>query len=416
MKIWILQTGEPMHCDNGVPRPMRAMNLAETMAERGHSVTVWTSSFYHQEKRHRSQKFAEIRVSDRISNYLVPSPGYQRNVGVGRLFDHAVLGMNLSRLLNSGSFEPPDVAFIGFPPIETAFVMERWLRKRGVGVMLDAKDEWPDIFLQPIPGPFKLMGRILLAPYFLLAESTFRNAHSYCSMSDAFVDWMCLRGGRPRRESDHVAPLTSQRYAITESQRDDAVKWWSAQGVDLSKLNRVCFVGSFTSAFDFGIVRNLACRSLKDEKSCEFVICGDGDQSETVMKLLGDLPNVRLPGWVNRPRAEVLYEASVAMIAPYSSSYPFTRVVPNKIVDALRTGLLILTTLGGTTEELVREHSVGISSTELDELYLRLVQAVTDSNHRAKVQEAGHSAYEKLFRHDHVYGGLAEKLELLAGA
>jgi hypothetical protein len=50
MKIWILQTGEPMPLDRGSPRPMRAMNLASTLVARGHDVTILTSAFYHQEK------------------------------------------------------------------------------------------------------------------------------------------------------------------------------------------------------------------------------------------------------------------------------------------------------------------------------------------------------------------------------
>jgi hypothetical protein len=41
MKIWIFQTGEPLHCDFGNPRPMRAINLANTFVEKGHNVIIW---------------------------------------------------------------------------------------------------------------------------------------------------------------------------------------------------------------------------------------------------------------------------------------------------------------------------------------------------------------------------------------
>ena len=53
MEIWIIQTGEPLHCDDDNSRPMRAMNLANFMIERGHKVVIWSSDFYHQKGKHR---------------------------------------------------------------------------------------------------------------------------------------------------------------------------------------------------------------------------------------------------------------------------------------------------------------------------------------------------------------------------
>ena len=38
LKVWILQTGEPLIIDDVNPRPMRGMNLASKLVERGHEV------------------------------------------------------------------------------------------------------------------------------------------------------------------------------------------------------------------------------------------------------------------------------------------------------------------------------------------------------------------------------------------
>ena len=61
MRVWILQTGEPLHCDGGNPRPMRAMNLSNTLVALGHEVVLWSSAFFHQEKKHRSKKFKKFK-------------------------------------------------------------------------------------------------------------------------------------------------------------------------------------------------------------------------------------------------------------------------------------------------------------------------------------------------------------------
>ena len=38
LKVWILQTGEPLIIDDVNLRPMRGMNLANKLVERGHEV------------------------------------------------------------------------------------------------------------------------------------------------------------------------------------------------------------------------------------------------------------------------------------------------------------------------------------------------------------------------------------------
>ena len=128
LTVWILQTGEPLHSDDGSPRPMRAMNLANALVEKGHKVVLWSSGFYHQEKRHRSRSFEKIRINDKLEIRLIPSPGYKRNVSITRLVDHFVLALNLKKQLDLQKVLP-DVAFVGYPPIESAFVMTRWLKK-----------------------------------------------------------------------------------------------------------------------------------------------------------------------------------------------------------------------------------------------------------------------------------------------
>jgi len=155
VKVWILQTGEPLHCDGGNPRPMRAMNLADMLVGRGHSVVIWSSAFYHQEKVHRTTKFESLKINDLLTINLIPSVGYKKNIGLSRLIDHAQLAWNLSRILEKDIFTKPDVAFVGYPPIECSFVVAHYLTNKSIPFVLDVKDQWPDIFLEPFP---KILG------------------------------------------------------------------------------------------------------------------------------------------------------------------------------------------------------------------------------------------------------------------
>ena len=90
---------------------------------------ILTSSFFSSRKKHRSKRFKTQIVSDKLKIKFIPSPGYRKNISVGRIIDHIVLAFNLYKLIRSTK-DLPDIAFIGYPPVETAFIFSNWLRKR----------------------------------------------------------------------------------------------------------------------------------------------------------------------------------------------------------------------------------------------------------------------------------------------
>ena len=128
MNIWILQTGEPLQIDSSGLRPMRAINLSQSLVEKGHLVTLWTSDFDHFTKKHRYGGVRTIQHSDNLIIKLIPSRGYKKHISLSRLLDHAQLGFNLQKMVKG---EPkPDVAFLGYPPIECAWIMSKWLKNK----------------------------------------------------------------------------------------------------------------------------------------------------------------------------------------------------------------------------------------------------------------------------------------------
>ena len=160
----IIQTGEPLEIDGGSPRPMRAMNLSAALVRNGHRVTIVSSRFYHQEKRHRD---VDTIVRDGATKtILLNSPGYTSHIGIARLWDHLVLGFKLNKFLENLT-EVPDLLFVGYPPVEVGFFAVRWAKKNSVPTILDVKDLWPDLFVEKVPTPLKSLARFCLFPYYL---------------------------------------------------------------------------------------------------------------------------------------------------------------------------------------------------------------------------------------------------------
>ena len=415
LTIWIMQTGEPLPSDSGNPRPMRAMNLANALVAAGHKVVLWSSSFYHQEKRHRTAGNDRLTVSPLLEIRLIASPGYRRNIGPGRLWDHAILGRNLARLL-AAETSRPDVAFVGYPPIETAAVMTRWLSERHVPCMVDVKDQWPTIFTDPLPGFLRPVGRIALAPYFYYGRRALRDATALSAMADGFLQWAAGFAGRAVHGMDRVVPLTAPSGEVSSAELAEAGLWWDALGVTDDGGQRICFIGSHSSAFDMGPVFEAARLTAAAGNSCQFVLCGEGEHTADWRRKAMDLPNVCFSGWIDRAKIEALALRSTAALAPYRNSDDFMMSIPNKVVDSLALGLPVLSPLRGEVRQLISASSVGISYGDgsgetLAECIARLKN---EPELRDTLAANALNLFRARFSFDTVYGGLVRHLETMA--
>lgn len=414
MKVWLFQTGEPLHTDGGAPRPMRAMNLADALVQAGHDVVLWSSSFYHQEKQHRSRDSKRIAISERFEIRLIPSPGYSRNIGLSRLWDHAVLARNLGKELGIESMSP-DVAFIGYPPIETAAVMTRWLANRGVPCILDVKDQWPHIFIDALPLPLRPIGRLALMPYFYYARRTFQDATAFTSMAKSFLQWSADFAGREINGLDKIVPLTMNKGQLSNAELLEAGHWWDQQGVKADGTFRICFVGSHSRAFDMGPVFDAVKQASNLGQKIQFVLCGDGEESFNWQSEMKGLNNVFFPGWIDRAKVEVLAIRSSAALAPYNNIDNFTMNIPNKIIDSLALGLPVLSPLRGEVANLISEEKIGMSyGFTTGKSLLQCIDALaTEPGLRDRLSINALNLFQNRFSFDTVYNGLVKHLEFL---
>lgn len=396
---------------------MRAMNLANALVHAGHRAVVWSSAFSHQDRRQRSLAPETTVISGNLEYRLIPSPGYDRNIGLGRLWDHAVLGVNLRRMLRD-QVDLPDVCFIGYPPIETASIMARWLKKRGVPTLLDVKDQWPTLFLDSVPRPYRALGRIVLSPYYLSARRAMRDATAISAMAEGFLEWALIFAGRSRSSRDVVVPLTSPRDKSGEADLIEARQWWAARGVRNDGTARFCFVGNHTRSFDFNPIAAAARRLADNKVACELIIAGTGECSADWQKAAAGLPNVKFPGWVNPAQARVLAEFCSGFLAPYIGSDDFERSVPNKVIDALSLGLPIITSLRGEVAALTEQFSVGLRyGTDSNQtLYDRLAILIGDQALQQRMSRNALDLYDERFSYEKVYGDVVAHLESLASA
>ena len=237
MKVWILQTGEPIPIDEGLPRPMRAINLTNKLILSGHKVVLFSSEFCHQTKLHRNPSLLNKPLPNGLETKLIQSPGYKQNLGIARLYDHFRLGKNLDKILGQQD-SLPDVVFIGFPPIEPATSMLRFCQKHKIPVILDIKDQWPTIFLDRVPLPLRFFARLVFHPYFKMSAHLFNQANVLCSITDDFLRWGQEFGKRSFVNDDLVVPLSVPKLDLTIEELNKAKENWKSIGVDLEDGKR----------------------------------------------------------------------------------------------------------------------------------------------------------------------------------
>lgn len=412
MKIWILQTGEPLHCDEGNPRPMRAMNLANSLIKKGHSVVIWSTSFYHQEKLQRCFGYKSIFINNLLEIRLIPSPGYKKNIGVKRIIDHIFLAKNLKNILQK-EVNLPDLAFIGYPPIEVSVVMSDWLKKRKIEYLLDIKDQWPTIFIDTIPRPLKFIGKIFLWPYYVLGRKVMNNASGIITMSESFLKWANMFSGSNGKKLDLVVPLTAPKDLFSDEEIKTAENWWDLLNVHSDHKPRVCFVGTHSRAFDMIPIYNAAKSFLNSGISCDFIICGSGPLTTKWKLIMKNLPNVIFTGWISMPQAYVLSKRSIASLAPYNNENNFINNIPNKVLDALSFGLPILSPLKGEVAKLIDENEIGLSYSYTPEKSLEqcIIKLINEPKFKNQLSENATILYFKTFSFEKVYESLTKHIE-----
>jgi glycosyltransferase involved in cell wall biosynthesis len=405
MKIWILQSGEPVHTDSEKRRPMRAMSLADALISDGHEVTLWTSDFDHFTKSHRFGFANTVEISNYLTINFVPSCGYAKHVGLMRLFDHIHFAYNLRKKINSQI--SPDVALIGFPPIESAWVFSKWLKSREVPFLVDVKDMWPEIILDEFPFWTHKLLKIPMRPLFKMRDYVFNSATGISSITQEFLNWSLEHRNFRGIKSDLVAPLTSPEYSLSESDLKAAELFWDEKGVKDDGAMRAFFAGTQNGVYDFEPILQAS-----KELNVQFVLAGNGPQYNWLVESSKNLTNVFLPGWISEAQLEILARRSQIALAPIKERKDFQSSIPNKFIDALRLGKPMITSNTGVSERLLLDHKAGkiYKHGDTSGLINCLQELLLDPNLLKTYSENAKELYLKQFSHEKNYSALVHRL------
>jgi glycosyltransferase involved in cell wall biosynthesis len=354
LRIAIAKDGEtfPHLC---APWTLRTGNLARELARRGHDVTWYSSTFMHNEKEFYA---TEETVEERDEGYrmhLLHVGGYLRNISLARWLHHARLARQLYVTLKrmdgqAGRARSLDAVVCCIPILEVAAACLLYCHRRGIPLILDIQDPWPETFVSYAPASLRRLVRLVLSPYFFGAGRLFRQADSLVACSAGFLSWAQSLGSRPgvRRAQDrvvyHGAHRTGGRIA------PDPI-------VQTSGLRSI-YLGAFAGIYDLEpIAHLLETQAALGDGHHLFLVGQGGERYRLLRERLGGLPNVTFTGWIPREQAYALAQTChLGWLPLIEGTEDF---LPNKPFEYAALGLAVATSSRGESGRLVQEHQLG---------------------------------------------------------
>ena len=409
MIIWIIQTGEPLPIDEEPSRPMRTMNLTDAFIAAEHDVLIWAALFNHQKKEFRLKNENNTKNKDNITFRLINSTGYSKNVSLMRLYDHLILAINFLTQVNKKGIKLPHFCFIGFPPIELAFVAILWCKWKKIKHNLDVKDLWPDYFLNNKSPLVRSIYKIIFFPYFCLSRWLMKYSDSITAPSNSYLENICRLSGRTIRNRDIALPLTSKKGL--ENPKKTNVFGRDLELIFKKDFTIFCFIGSLSDAFNFTEVLKATEILVKKGKQFKVVFCGEGTNANYIKSFAKLNENVHFLGWCQKEKVDYIYSNSDIMIAPYKNSKNFEFNVPNKIVDAIVYGLPIISTLSGEVDNLISEHKIGLTTKDNYNNWGRSMELLIENKELLNEMKINlNNLHNEKFSYDKVYNNYVQKI------
>lgn len=413
MNIWLTEVGESLPIgDNRGCRLRRIGMLAQVLADAGHEVTWWASSFDHYRKCHVTTGDETMRVHPHITIRTLRGVGYKRNLSLRRLLDYRLVGLKFAR--QAPTVTTPDVILSGFPSIELSAACVAYGRRLGIPVVLDVKDMWPDIFLEYAPACLRVPFRLALWPMFGQARRTCHLATAITGMTDAFVDWGVAQAQRARTGRDQSFPFGYASAPPPAEAIEMAKRDWDAMGVTEAAAGRtVCYMGAIGHHLDLETVMRSARKLHAQRSDIQFVLCGSGDRLNEYRQQTADLTNILWAGWVDAARMHVLMHRSMAGLDPLPDRFDFLASINNKAIEYLSAGLPVVSSpKRGVLHKLLLTSHTGVSYEcgDHDELCRILSDLHDRPEWQGAMAKAARRVFEERFTAEKVYAEMAAYL------
>lgn len=403
MNIWLIKDAENLPCDGKNPRLARMGLVAYILADMGHKVTWWSTTFNHFQKKYRDINKRNIQLDNGIEIKLLHAKAYKKNVSMKRLFYNASIATQFYKHAEKMK-DKPDIIVVAMPTISLTVKAVAFGRKFNIPVVVDVRDLNPEMFPDAFEGILKKAVKVGIIPLQYALRHAMKRATAVIGTTEPYLNYGLKYACRGRKANDKVFFVSYPNSTGAIAQK--SIEKWGQYNFESDLV--VCFFGQFGSMVDFDTIIETAKLCQKKQRNVTFVLCGTGEKLEYYRKKAKDLNNVVLPGWVDQDDIRALGEVSDIGLMAYRQSKNFELQMPNKFGEYLALGLAVGIQPIGIMEKMAEKYQCGFSYKTAEELFDRLNLLYEDSTLLGKMKKNARKLYEEQFCAEIVYKRYAE--------
>jgi glycosyltransferase involved in cell wall biosynthesis len=356
MNIWLINPYGPIPGEGW--RDYRFVLLGRALAARGHTVTWWTANFAHHFKKYRSEGWHDQPDTANFTIRLVPTRGYSKNIGLGRVMFEWHYRQNLLKRVSSAS--RPDLIVGVDPPQLIGATVRAIAKKYGCPFVIDVFDLWPELFELALPRPVRIFSKLIFWPLYEMRKKSYREASAITALCNSYLQVATQESVRPNQPHgvffNGIDVDAFRQGLASQSERIDLEKKHAKQPGTFFAV----YAGSLGPNYDIPTLLEAA--KLLSEKRIPVVIlvAGAGPLESTIQEfvVLHRLVTLQYLGKLASVDLIKLYSICDIGICAYGE---FSNVaMPDKFYDYSAAGLAIINSLRGELEHHLIDEALGL--------------------------------------------------------
>lgn len=364
LNVWLIKEGEVLPVTENI-RLMRTGMMAKYLAQQRHNVVWWSSTYAHGIKKYISCGQKEFLVSDNEKLILLHSNiVYKKNMSLKRALYQKMIAKEFQK--QSQYQTKPDVIVCSWPLVSFAREAVRYGKKNHVPVIIDIRDQWPDIYDRIFPKTIRKYCRWMLVPMKLSARNILKSANGITGITMHILKWGCRYAGREPGINDRCIFMGNEVVHLSISETEKMNCFWEKYDINENTWNICLFASLGKSGLDLDTVIKAVLKISKELKDIRLVIGGEGDDKERLMLLAADSPNVVFTGWLDNFQMNSLMRLSKLGLYCVRNLDDFRDTFGNKAIQYLSAGVPILNTLQGFAKCYLYETKTGLTYKEND--------------------------------------------------
>jgi glycosyltransferase involved in cell wall biosynthesis len=347
----------------------------------------------------------EVHLSDRLTLQILRGCGYQKNISLARYIDHRIIAHKF-RILSS-RLDTPDVIVASMPCHHLAYEAMLYAKQNHVPMLVDIRDQWPDIFLDAFKNPLvKKLGEIILFQDFRRLKYLLSESNGILAMSHTILEWARKKTGYPIGPFDKVFFTGYKPFYRSDTDYLDIFK-------HREKQKMVVYVGTFGQSYELPLVVDAALKfNEAGRNDVFFVFAGTGEQEMELRRKSRDLVNVVFTGWISAEKIKSLLCRAWIGIVPCRS---VGGAIPNKVFEYLSEGIPLVSSLEGEMAEYIDVHKLGMNYRpgDLNGLIRGIATILDNPELREEMSSNALRFYREYGDADVIYTAYAEHIERL---